>query len=188
MQKTLIAAILASATAMAWAAPESYTIDSTHTYPSFAVNHLGFSTARGVFEKTSGKVVIDRAAKTGSIDITIDTASLTTNLAKRDEHLKSPDFFNVAQFPTMTFKSDKLKFKGDKLVGVDGQLTLLGVTKPVSLKVNNSTFGEHPMMKKAWAGADASAVIKRSEFGMNTYVPAVGDEVNITLQIEAMKD
>ncbi len=188
MKKTLISAILATSSVFAFAAPESYTIDSTHTYPSFAVNHLGFSTARGVFEKTTGKVVIDRAAKKGSIDISIDTASLNTNLGKRDEHLKSADFFNVAQYPTMTFKSDKLKFKGDKLVGVDGELTLLGVTKPVSLKVSNSTFGDHPMMKKAWAGADASATIKRSEFGMSTYVPAVGDEVSITLQIEAMKD
>ncbi|WP_028456150.1 YceI family protein [Chitinilyticum litopenaei] len=186
MKHLLIATLLAAA-GSAVAAPVNYTIDQSHTYPQFTVDHLGFSTQHGRFNKTSGAIVLDQAAKTGSVDISIDTASIDTGWAKRDEHLKSEDFFNVAKFPAMTFKSKNLKFAGDKLVSVSGDFTLLGVTKPLTLNV--STFkcvDSHPMAKKPWCGADATATIKRSEFGMNTYVPAVGDEVKLTIQIEAM--
>lgn len=189
MKLQSIAFLLAAGVALpAFAAPENYTIDPLHTYPSYEIAHLGFSTSRGTFESSSGKIVIDREAKTGSVDISIDTASLHTGLQKRDDHLKSSDFFNVAQFPTMTFKSDKLQFKGDKLVGIDGTLTLLGIGKPAKLIISNSKFAEHPMAKKPWAGADATAIIKRSDYGMTTFLPAIGDEVKINIQIEAVKE
>ncbi|XZG69443.1 YceI family protein [Chitinibacteraceae bacterium HSL-7] len=183
--KKLLASALALTAAAAFAAPQTYSIDSTHTFPHFAVNHLGFSLQHGVFEKTSGTIVLDAAKKSGSIDIVIDTTSLNTNLAKRDEHLKGEEFFNVEKFPTATFKSQKLKFDGEQLVGAEGELTLLGVTKPVTLAVSDFKCGTHPMAKKPWCGANASATIKRSDYGMTTFVPAVGDEVKLTIQVEA---
>lgn len=180
-------AVAATLTSAAHAA-DSYTVDPTHTYPTFEVNHLGFSISRGTFHKSSGKIMVDTAAKSGMIDISIDTASLNTGLAKRDDHLKSDEFFNVAKFPAMTFKSSKLKFNGDKLAGADGELTLLGVTKPVTLNVDWFACGNHPIAKKPVCGANATTTIKRSEFGMGAYVPAVGDEVKIAIQVEAFKD
>jgi polyisoprenoid-binding protein YceI len=188
LKHTPAALAICAAFALPAAAADSYTIDPGHTYPSFEVNHLGFSTMRGTFDATSGTVTLDPAAGTGSIEITIDTASIDTGHAKRDEHLKTDEFFNVAQFPSMTFKSNKLKFNGDKLAGADGELTLLGVTRPVSLAVTSFHCGPHPMNKKQVCGANASATIKRSEFGMKTYVPAVGDEVKISIEVEAFRN
>ncbi|WP_255989939.1 YceI family protein [Chitinolyticbacter albus] len=183
--KLLIASLFAVAATAAVAAPQTYEIDSTHTYPRFALNHLGFSVQHGVFDKTSGTIVIDSAKKSGSLDITVDTTSLDTGLAKRDDHLKSEEFFNVAKFPTANFKSDKLNFDGDKLVSIDGTFTLLGVAKPLTLTVANFKCGQHPMVKKQWCGAEATASFKRSDYGMGAYVPAVGDEVKLTIQVEA---
>ena len=142
----------------------------------------------GRFGATSGKVTLDQGGKSGSIDITIDASSIDTGHAKRDAHLKSEEFFNVAKFPTLTYKATRLKFNGDKLSGADGELTMLGVTKPASLVVTAFNCGPHPMNKKPMCGANATTTIKRSEFGLNTYVPAVGDEVKITIEIEAVKD
>lgn len=189
MKATLAAAVLLSASCAVPAfAADTYTADPTHTYPSFEINHLGFSITRGTFLKSSGKVTLDPAGKTGSIDVAIDTASISTGFAKRDDHLKGEEFFNVAKFPTMTYKSSKLKFNGETLVGADGELTLLGVTKPVSLTVDWFKCGAHPMNKKALCGANATATIKRSDWGLAAYVPAVADEVKIEIQIEAYKD
>jgi polyisoprenoid-binding protein YceI len=186
--KHTLAALALSAIALPAAAADSYTIDPGHTYPSFEISHLGFSTMRGTFDATSGSVTLDPAAGTGSIEISIDTASIDTGHAKRDEHLKSEEFFNVARFPAMTYKATRLKFNGDKLAGADGELTLLGVARPVSLTVTSFNCGPHPMNKKQVCGANATATIKRSEFGMKTYVPAVGDEVKISIEVEAVKN
>jgi polyisoprenoid-binding protein YceI len=186
--KTKIA-LLSLITSMALpAAAESLTIDATHTWPRFEVNHLGFSTQIGRFNKTDGKIVIDAAAKTGSIDIKIDTASIDMGMEKWDKHMMSPDFFNVEKFPVIYFKSSKLKFDGDKLVGADGDLTMLGVTKPVSLNISGYRCGNHPMTKKAMCGADVTTSIKRSDFGMGYALPAVGDDIKITIPVEAYKD
>lgn len=171
----------------AWAA-DSYTIDSRHTFPVFEVNHLGFSTQRGRFNKSSGKITLDMAAKKGSVDITIDTASLDMGLDKWDEHMKAEDFFNAEFYPTMRFVSDKLIFEGDTVVAAEGKFTLLDVTKPMRLTVSNFRCAPHPMNKKQACGADISATLKRSEFGMTKYVPAVGDEVNISVPVEAIRD
>ncbi len=188
MKRTLAALAIALPLSAPAFAADSYTVDPGHTYPSFELNHLGFSIQRGSFDKSAGKITLDTAAKSGSIDITIDTASINTGHGKRDDHLRSEDFFNVAKFPTMTFKSTKLKFNGDKVVGADGELTLLGVTKPVSLNVDWFVCGTHPINKKAVCGANATTTLKRSEFGLAAYVPAVGDEVKIAIQVEAFKD
>ena len=187
--KTQLAAFLLIGTwALPAAAADSYSVDPAHTYPNFEINHLGFSTMHGRFGATNGKVTLDQAGKSGTIDITIDSSSVDTGHAKRDAHLKSEEFFNVAKFPTLTYKATKLKFNGDKLSGADGELTMLGVTKPTSLAVTAFNCGPHPMNKKPMCGANATTTIKRSDFGLSTYVPAVGDEVKITIEIEAVKD
>jgi len=187
--KTQLAAFLISAAfALPATAADSYTVDPAHTYPNFEINHLGFSTMHGRFGATNGKVVLDAMAKRGSIDITIDATSIDTGHAKRDTHLKSDEFFNVGKFATLTYKATKLNFNGDKLTGADGDLTLLGVTKPVSLTVTSFNCGPHPMNKKPMCGANATAMIKRSDFGLSAYLPAIGDEVKISIEVEAVKD
>lgn len=187
--KTQVTAFLITAAfALPASAADSYSIDPSHTYPNFEINHLGFSTMHGRFGATNGKITLDSAAKSGSIDITIDATSIDTGHAKRDTHLKSEEFFNVGKFPSLAYKATKLKFNGDKLTGADGDLTLLGVTKPVSLTVTSFNCGPHPMNKKPMCGANATASIKRSDFGLSAYVPAVGDEVKISIEVEATKD
>ena len=177
------------------AAPENYTIDPFHTYPNFEVSHLGMSNMRGQFTKTTGKFSIDRAAKTGTLEITVQTASITTGDGdkagrprSRDEHLRSPDFFNVAEFPTMSYKSTSVKFSGDNPSAIDGNLTLLGATKPVGLRVDNWKCGPHPASKKEMCGGNASGSFKRSDFGMKFAVPNVGDEIKLSIEIEGYKD
>jgi polyisoprenoid-binding protein YceI len=173
----------------AHAAPESYTVEPTHTIPRFAVNHLGFSTHMAQFSKTSGKIVLNMAAKSGSVDITIQSSSFSGGANEAfEKHVKGPDFFNADKFPTMTFKSNKLNFTGETLTSVDGEFTMLGVSKPLTLTVTGFRCGNHPFNKKPMCGADATAKIKRSEFGMKTFIPAVGDEVTLMLQVEALKD
>lgn len=182
-----IASTLLSLTAHA--TPESYTVEPTHTIPRFAINHLGFSTHMAQFTKTAGKIVLNMAAKSGSVDITIQTSSFSGGANEAfEKHVKGPDFFNVDKFPTMTFKSSKLNFTGEALTSVDGEFTMLGVSKPLTLTVTGFRCGNHPFNKKAMCGADATAKIKRSEFGMKTFIPAVGDEVTLMLQVEALKD
>jgi len=184
----LLATLLASLIAAPACAADSYTIDSRHTWPVFEVNHMGFSTQRGRFNKSSGKITLDTAAKKGSVDITIETASLDMGFDKWDEHMKSEDFFNAEFYPTMHFASSKLVFDGDKIAAAEGSFTLLGVTKPLTLTVSNFRCAPHPMNKKQTCGADITATLKRSEFGMTKYVPAVSDEVKISVPVEAVKD
>lgn len=169
-------------------AADSYTIDPNHTWPVFEVNHLGFSTQRGRFNKSSGKITLDMPAKKGSVELTIETASLDMGFQKWDEHMKGGDFFNVKYFPTIRFTSDKLVFEGDKVVAAEGQFTLLGVTKPLTLTVSNFRCAPHPMLKKQACGADVSATLKRSDFGMTKFIPAVSDEVRIYSPVEAIQN
>lgn len=165
---------------------EKYLLDKPHTQVIFSVNHLGFTNSYGRFLDYEGGFVLDRAhPEKSSIDATIKTTSLDMGDGKWDEHLKSPDFFNVAQFPTMTFKSTNVTKTGEKTADVVGNLTLLGVTKPVTLKVTYNNSGVMPMNDKVYvAGFSATATIKRSDFGMGKYVPMVGDTVNIILEVQ----
>ena len=170
------------------AAADSYTVDARHTFPVFEINHLGFSTQRGRFNKTSGKIVLDMAAKRGSIDITIDTASIDMGLEDWDKHMRNADFFDVEAHPSMTFKSDRVVFEGDKPVAAHGTLTLLGVGQPVKLDIANFRCGVHPFNKRPLCGADVGTQIKRSAFGMTRNLPAVGDVVRILIPVEAFRD
>ncbi len=189
MRKSLLAVLtISAALPFSALAADSYTVDPAHTYPHFSVSHLGFSTMQGRFDKTSGKVTLDRAAKTGSVDIAIETASVSTGFAKRDDHLRSPDFFNAAEFPTISYKSTAFRFKGDVPASVDGNLTMAGVTRPVTLNIDAFKCGTNPMNKKDQCGAAASAQIKRSDFGIKYGLPAVGDDVKLVFEIEAIKN
>ena len=190
MSKKLAVTLFAAALPLsAGAAPESYTIDPYHTVPYWETDHLGFATMRGRFEKATGKFTIDRAAKTGTLEIVIETATLSTGDTDRDgrprtrdEHLRSPDFFNVAEFPTMTYKSTSVKFKGDDPEVIEGNLTLLGVTKPVTLTLERWKCGPdlRTQGKRYQCGGNATGTFKRSDFGMKFGLPtAIGDEVTL---------
>ena len=182
------------------AAPQTYAIDPVHSFPNFTINHLGMTTIHGRFDKMSGKIVLDTAARTGTIDVKIETASVNTGDARheagswaarnygprsRDEHLRTADFFNSAEFPELLYKSTKLNFNGDALQSVEGNLTLLGVTKPVKLNVTSFKCGPHPFNKKPMCGAYAEGSIKRTDFGVKFGVPAISDEVKLAIGIEA---
>lgn len=180
--------LLAAFLAVPACAMDSYTIDPTHTWPTFDVNHLGYSTQRGRFNRSSGKITLDIAAKQGSVDIIIETDSLDMGFAKWDEHMKGEEFFNVSQYPTIRFTSDKLVFDGDKVVRAEGKFTLLGTTRPLTLRVDNFHCAPFPLTRKMHCGADISATISRTQFGMAKFVPMVGDEVTLYSPIEANKD
>lgn len=182
---TLALALMASVSA--FAAPQTYVIDSTHTFPRFSYDHMGFSTQLSRFDKTTGTVVFDPVAKTGSAYVTIDMKSVNTGLGMFDEHIQGADFLDTAKYPTATFKSSKVVFVGDAPSEIHGDLTIKGVTKHVTLKVSKFVAKPHHMMKKDAIGADASVTIKRSEFNAGKYAPGVGDEVTITIALEAIK-
>jgi polyisoprenoid-binding protein YceI len=167
---------------------DTYTIDQEYTIPAFEVQHLGFTTQRGRFDKTEGKVILDFAAKKGSVDFTIFTNSLDMGSRAWTIHVSSEGLFNVEKHPTMKFKSDKLIFEGDKVVAADGQFTLLDVTKPLTVTVNRFACGANPLNKKSMCAGDISATIKRSEFGMTKYIPTVSDEIKISVPVEAYRD
>jgi polyisoprenoid-binding protein YceI len=188
IKQTVLAAVLGLAVCAPAFSADTYAVDTRHTYPMYEVSHFGWSTQRGRFNEASGKIVLDRAAKTGSVAISIKTASVDTGIAKWDEHMVSEDFFNAAKFPTIDFKASKIVFDGDKPASVPGELTLLGVTKPVTLTVTAFGCGTHPVNKKEVCGADAHATIKRSEFGMTKYLPGISDEVKLVLNVEAFKE
>ena len=189
MKYTVIAlSLTAIMSSNAFAAMDTYTIDPHHAFPEFEVSHLGFTTQRGRFDDTSGKIKLDRVNKLGGVDLTINTMSLDMGFPLWNEHLSAEGFFNTAKYPTMTYKSDKLEFDGDKVIGADGDFTLLGVTKPLHVTVNNFHCGINPMMLKYLCAGDITAVIKRSDYGMIKYLPAIGDEVRINVPIEAYKD
>ena len=184
MLKTILGVTLLSVSSLTLAA--DYQIDPAHTFPHFAINHLGFSTMHGRFNKTEGMLSLDQEKGLGSVEVTIDAASIDTGHQKRDDHLRSPDFLNVVEFPEITFKSTQVTFNGDQATVV-GDLTIMGVSKPVTLQVAKISCGVHPMNKKDTCGFDATAQIKRSDFGVNYGIPNIGDEMNLTFEVEAAK-
>ena len=192
MTRLLAAAAVALAlaiTAGRAAAQETYTIDPVHSQPIFEARHMGFSQQRGSFGKSTGKITLDRAAKKGTVEVVIDTTSIRTYDPRLDEQMKSENFFNVAKYPTLTFKGNNVVFDGDRVVQVDGDLTMLGVTKPVTLKVANFVCGEHPSNKRPMCGAEATATIMRSDWGMKYALPkSVSDEIKLIIPIEAYRE
>ena len=177
----------AAAAAPALAAPETFVLDGSHSFPRFSYSHFGYSTQLSRFDKTTGTITLDKAAKTAAVDIVIDTQSVNTGSATFNEHIQGEDFLNTAKYPTATFKSSKVVFDGDKPTAIEGQLTLKGVTRPVTLKVTSFQAMPHPMLKKDAIGANATVTVKRSEFNMGKYAPYVGDDVTIDIAVEAIK-
>lgn len=187
MIKLIAATLAVSFASFAHAAPETYRIEPTHTLPRFEYSHLGYSIQLSRFDSTSGTIVIDRAAKTGSVDVTIDAKSVNTGSSVFNGHIQGEDYLDTAKYPTITYKSNKLKFVEDKIVAVEGELTMKGVTKPVTLTVNSFLCMPHPMMKKDACGATATAKVKRTDFNMGKNAPYVSDEVTLTIPVEAIK-
>lgn len=183
MRKLLCAVSLLALPLMVSA--DEYVIDSGHTYPNFSVSHLGFSVTHGRFNSTEGTLIYDPQAGTGSVEVIIDAASIDTGHDKRDEHLRNSDFLNVAEYPQITFKSSSASFEGETGT-VEGDLSILDVTLPVTLVVDSIVCKEHPFNKKRVCGFNAATSFNRSEFGIKYGVPLIGDEMSITLQVEAI--
>ncbi|MFN3439436.1 MAG: YceI family protein [Acidovorax sp.] len=191
MRKSLVSLfVVAAATVMTAGAAQAatYAIDPTHTFVTFEISHFGATTNRGRFDKKQGTVEFDRAAKTGKVDITIDTTSVNTGTPAFDKHLQSADLFDAAKHPTIKFVSDKFSFTGDKVSEVTGQLTLLGKTAPITLKATQFNCYDSPMLKREVCGGDFEATIDRTQWGMNYGVEwGFQKNVRLVVQIEAVK-
>jgi len=182
-----LAFALLLATGSAAAAPVRYDLDPNHTRIDFSWTHFGFSHPMGRFDRFDGDFRFDPADPTkSSVTVTIPIDSIDTGVAKLDAHLKTDEFFDVAKYPTATFKSTRVERNGEHGLKVTGDLTLHGVTKPVVLDVTVNKVGRHPMAGRDAAGFDASATIKRSDFGISNYVPNVSDEIRLSISTEAM--
>ena len=184
---TSLSAVLAVLGTSAAFAANTYKIDPNHTYPSFEADHMGISVWRGKFNKSDGTIVLDPAAKAGSLDIVVDINSIDFGHEKMNEHAKKEDIFDAAKFPTATFKSTKVNFTGDVPTSVDGELTLRGVTKPLTLTINKFKCIVHPMHKREVCGADVTGQFQRSDFGINAGLPRFSPEVKLAIQVEAVK-
>jgi len=188
--RVFVGAFIVMAAAPAMAAEESYAIEPVHSQPQWEARHISMSPQRGSFGKVSGKVILDRDAKKGSVDMTIDATSIRTFDGRLDAIVKGERFFNVEKFPTLSFKSDKLTFEGDRVVAIDGDFTMIGVTKPLSLKVTNFVCGENPFNKKPMCGAEVTATLKRSDWGMTNglNVNNPSDDIKLMIPIEAYRE
>lgn len=188
MKLTFIFAVLAATSGIAMAAPVSYDIDPNHTYPSFEADHMGISFWRGKFNRTTGTLVVDKAAGTGSVDVSIDMDSVDFGLDALNEHARTAEFFDAAKYPKATYKGRLEGFVDGSPTRVVGELTLHGVTKPVELKIDLFRCIPHPVYKRELCGADASAVLKRDEFGLvagKDY--GFSMDVNLRIQMEAIQ-
>lgn len=185
---TLIAAALATTALAAQAQSATYALDPTHTFVTFEVPHYGVTTNRGRFDKKAGTVQLDKAGKSGKVDLTIETGSINTGTAAFDKHLQSKDFFNSAEHPTARFVADRFAFNGDKVSEVTGTLTLLGKTNPVTLKASNFGCYQNPMLKVEVCGGDFETTIVRSQYGMTWGLNfGISDNVRLVIQVEGVK-
>jgi polyisoprenoid-binding protein YceI len=190
MKRSLIASAVLAASlvaTVAHAAPATYVVEPTHTFVTFEAKHFGVSTNRGRFDQKSGTITLDTAAKTGQVDIVIETGSINTGTAPFDGHLKSKDFFNSEAFPQATFKSTKVNFDGDKVSSVDGSLTLLGQSRPVTLKATGYGCYDHPRLKRQVCGGDFETTIQRADFGMTYGLPGIPNDIKLVIQVEAVR-
>ena len=181
------ATALLATTGIARAESATYNLEPTHTYVTFEARHFGTSTNRGRFDNKEGSITLDRAAKTGKAEITIDTASINTGLALFDSHLKGDNFLKAKEFPTAKFVGDKFSFDGDKVTAVTGTLTLLGKTRPVTLTATNYNCYDSPFFKREVCGGDFETTIQRTDYGMGYGMPIIPDDIKLLIQIEAIK-
>ena len=184
VRRTLLAATIAATSTLALAKPVTYTIDPSHTYPSFEADHLGgLSVWRGKFNNSTGTITLDTEGKTGTIEVQIDMASVDFGFDKMNTHAKSPDMFDVAKFPTATYTGKLVSFKDGAPTEAEGTLKMHGVEKPVKLSINRFLCKQHPMSKKDVCGADATAKLNREEFGI-TYGKQIGFNMDVSLRIQ----
>lgn len=168
-------------------AADTYVVDPGHTFPGFEVLHLGIALQRGRFDRTTGRITLDREARAGAIDIEIDATSISTGNGLLDAMLRGEDFFDVERHPRIRFHSEKLEFEGVEPVRAAGSLTLLGVTRPVTLQVRHFACTQKPFFVRTTCGADVATTVSRSAFGMTSYAGFIGDDVKLVIQIEAVK-
>ncbi|MGH6647018.1 YceI family protein [Aquabacterium sp.] len=188
MKKLLVLSLNALLASAAWAAPVTYTIDPTHTFPSFEADHMGISVWRGKFNKTSGQVTLDKAAGTGTIDVTIDTSSVDFGLDIMNDKARSAELFDTAKYPQARYKGKLEGFSNGAPTQAVGELTLHGVTKPVTLKINGFKCIPHPMLKRELCGADAVATFNRDDFGIDAGKPyGFKMAVDLRIQVEAVQ-
>ncbi len=190
MRKSLLCLAVATTlvAGMAQAETSTYAMDPTHTFVTFEIGHFGTSTNRGRFDKKEGSVQLDRAAKSGKVEVTIDTTSINTGTTAFNNHLQSADLFDAAKYPTIKFVSDKFAFNGDKVSEVTGNLTLLGKTQPVTLKASQFNCYTSPMLKREVCGGDFETTIDRAAFGMNYGIDwGFPKNVRLIVQVEAIK-
>jgi polyisoprenoid-binding protein YceI len=185
--KTPFFALVAFASAIvtpAFAAPATYNLDPAHTYPSFEADHFGgVSVWRGKFTKSSGTVLLDTVAKTGTVDVTVDASSIDTGNTALDKHVRSAEMLDVEKYPTAVYKGTSIRFEGDVPVDVIGTLTLHGVTKPLNLKIDSFKCFQNPMLKREVCGADAKGEFDRADYGVN-FGQTYGFKMATTLQIQ----
>ncbi|MFT7722649.1 MAG: YceI family protein [Roseateles sp.] len=186
-QALLLTALLAAAAGAAQAQSATYAIEPTHTQVYFEAKHFGTSTNRGRWDKKEGTVTLDKAAKTGKVELTLDMASISTGIGPFDGHLKGNDFFAAEQFPTAKFVGDKFTFDGDKVTSVSGMLTLRDRTNPVTLTATSFNCYENPRLKREICGGDFEATLQRSQWGMTYGLPGIPDTVRLLIQVEAVK-
>ena len=189
MNNTFLVVLALAACASAQAQPVVYKIDPTHTRAAWEAKHFGTSTNRGQWDKTDGEILLDKAAKSGKVDITIDMASINTGTAPFNTHLKGPDFFDVANHPTARFVGDTIKFDGDKITEVSGNLTIRGKTNPAVLKAISYNCYDNPRLKREVCGGDFETVVKRSAYEINWGIVEkfTADDIKVTIQVEAVR-
>ena len=188
MKTILAAAILAGSTALAAAAPEAYKLDPSHSQIVFSYDHLGFSTSYGMFSGFDGTIMFDKEdPANSSVELSIPVESIITGWQARTDHFLSPDFFNVSAAPAATFTSTDVEVTGENTAKITGDLSVAGATNPITMDVTFNKAGMHPMAQKEWMGASATATIKRSDFNLGKFAPAVSDEVDLIISVEAEK-
>jgi len=195
MKKALAGIALLCVPLAGLAQSESYTLDPYHTIPHFQLEYHGFGTITGRFDKAAGKFIIDRAARKAALEFDIESASINTadgdrgkRPRSRDEHLRTGDFFNVMEFPRISFRSTSVRFSGDAPAEIEGQVTLLGVTRPLTFNVERWVCKEHAVYKRPACGGNATALLKRSEFGMKYGIPSISDEVRLSTLFLGFRD
>ena len=182
------ALVLSTLASGASAQAQSYTLDPSHTYPSVEFSHMGVSTWRGKFTKAAGKVMLDRAAQAGTVEVTIDPASIDFGHQTMNSHARGENWFKTEQFPTITYQGKLARFNGEAPTQVDGQLTMLGVTRPVTLQLASFKCIQHPMLKREMCGGDATGVVNRRDFNLGPASGSVPQEIKLLLQVEGVRD
>jgi polyisoprenoid-binding protein YceI len=183
-----VIAVAAIAADCALAAPEVYTLDPAHTVPMFAIAHQGISMQRGLFGRAAGTVTLDRVARSGTVDVAVDSASVATGDALRDRILRGEDFLDAERYPAATFRSTRVVFDGDRPIAAEGELTLRGVTRPLRVEIGPIRCGEQFVTRKPVCGTEVVATFKRSAFGITAFAREIGDDVALTIQAEAVRE